>query len=138
MYELNQIYNEDSYKAIKKIPDNLIDLIILDPPYLTYSGGLNNKKDLGKRIQAREKELIEKGLYDGLDPKIFPDLVRIQKNINIYIWASKKQIPELINYFVVEKKCSYEILIWIKNNGSPLFNKRYLTDKEYLLYLNVG
>lgn len=41
-YHLNQIYNEDSYKAIKDIPDKSVDLIITDPPYLienTRGGG---------------------------------------------------------------------------------------------------
>ena len=31
--ELNKIYNEDCYEAIKKIPDKSIDLIVTDPPY---------------------------------------------------------------------------------------------------------
>ena len=41
-YELNKIYCEDSYKAIKEIPDKSIDLIVTDPPYLienTTAGG---------------------------------------------------------------------------------------------------
>lgn len=41
-YELNNIYCEDSYKAIKDIPDKSIDLIVTDPPYLienTTAGG---------------------------------------------------------------------------------------------------
>ena len=32
-FEINQIYNEDCYKAIKDLPDKSIDLIITDPPY---------------------------------------------------------------------------------------------------------
>lgn len=38
-YELNKIYCEDSYEAIKKIPDKSIDLIYVDIPYLYDSGG---------------------------------------------------------------------------------------------------
>lgn len=38
-YELNQIYNEDSYKAIKEIPDKSIDCIYVDIPYIIQSGG---------------------------------------------------------------------------------------------------
>ena len=32
-YKLNNIYNEDSYEAIKKIPDKSIDVVFTDPPY---------------------------------------------------------------------------------------------------------
>ena len=31
--ETNVIYNEDCYVGIKSIPDNSIDLVIIDPPY---------------------------------------------------------------------------------------------------------
>ena len=32
-YELNKIYCEDSYEAIKEIPDKSVDLIYVDIPY---------------------------------------------------------------------------------------------------------
>ena len=38
-YELNNIYNEDCYEAIKNIPDKSIDLIVTDPPYEIYANG---------------------------------------------------------------------------------------------------
>ena len=38
-FELNKIYNEDCYKAIKDIPDNSIDLVYIDPPYQFTKGG---------------------------------------------------------------------------------------------------
>ena len=34
MIELNKIYNEDCIEGIKRIPDNSIDCILTDPPYL--------------------------------------------------------------------------------------------------------
>ena len=39
MFEINNIYNVDSYKAIKEIPDKSIDLIYTDIPYLIEGGG---------------------------------------------------------------------------------------------------
>lgn len=55
-YEFNNIYCEDSYNAIKNIPDKCIDLIITDPPYLienTTAGG--GKRLLGKREEINTK-----------------------------------------------------------------------------------
>jgi DNA modification methylase len=37
--ELDIIYNEDCYEGVKKIPDNSIDLVIIDPPYEYTTGG---------------------------------------------------------------------------------------------------
>lgn len=46
-FELNNIYNVDSYKAVKDIPDKSIDLVIIDPPYdipHTTGGGMLEEK----------------------------------------------------------------------------------------------
>lgn len=32
-YETNNIYCEDSYEAVKNIPDKSVDLIVTEPPY---------------------------------------------------------------------------------------------------------
>jgi len=37
-------------------------------------------------------------------------------------------------YFVEEKKCLFDILIWNKRNAIPSYNNKYLTDNEYCLY----
>lgn len=48
MFKVNNIYNVDTYKAIKKIPDKSIDLIYTDIPYLIESGG-SGQSELSKR-----------------------------------------------------------------------------------------
>lgn len=39
MIQTNNIYHGDSYKLIKEIPDNSIDLIVTDPPYMVETQG---------------------------------------------------------------------------------------------------
>lgn len=48
-YKPNNIYNVDSYKAIKEIPDNSVDCVYTDVPYLYDSGG-GGSSDLSLRI----------------------------------------------------------------------------------------
>lgn len=43
-------------------------------------------------------------------------------------------ILPLLKYFVEEKGCNYEILIWAKDNPIPFCGTHYLVDKEYCLY----
>ena len=38
-FELDNIYNEDCYQAVKDIPSKSVDLIITDPPYEWQRGG---------------------------------------------------------------------------------------------------
>ena len=79
-------------------------------------------------------ELKENSLTNGFDTRLLDEYTRVMKNINIYMWCNHKQIPLYLDYFVTHKKCSFDILIWNKNNATPLFNNKYLTDKEYCLY----
>lgn len=49
-FQLNNIYNVDCYQAIKKIPDNSIDLVYIDIPYLIQEGGCSDN-ELSKRMK---------------------------------------------------------------------------------------
>jgi DNA modification methylase len=52
--------------------------------------------------------------------------------IYIYIWCSKSQIPDLLNYFL-NKGCNYDLFTWHKTNPIPTCNNKYLSDTEYCL-----
>lgn len=133
--EVNKIYNEDCLVGIKKIPDKSIDLIIIDPPYdICTKGGKKGNSKIGRDILSLESELIKNNLVNGYDMSILDELVRVMKNINIYIWCNGRQVPTYIKYFVNDLNCKMEILIWGKTNPIPLYNHKYLGDKEYCLY----
>ena len=55
MFERNKIYNVDTYKAIKEIPDKSIDLIYTDIPYLLGVCGGSGSSEVAKRIQNKKK-----------------------------------------------------------------------------------
>lgn len=131
-FELNNIYNTDSYLAIKEIPSKSVDCIYTDIPYLIVSGG-GGKSELGQRIQKVNKDYL-KDISDGIDYSIFDDMVRIMKKINIFIWCSKMQILDIMNYFSKIPNVNTEILFWGKTNPTPATNNVWLPDVEYCLY----
>lgn len=131
MFEINNIYNVDSYKAIKEIPDKSIDMIYTDIPYLIERGG-SGQSELSKRIQKMHHEDL-KEINSGIDYAILDEFVRIQKHIYIFIWCSKLQILDLMKYFVDKHECRFEILTWNKTNPIPMCNGKWLSDTEYCL-----
>ena len=133
-YELNNIYNEDSYKAIKDIPDKSIDCIYTDIPYIIQSGDASESPLSQRAKRLRNEDL--KDIKDGIDYSIFDDFVRIMKKVNIFIWCSKEQINDIMNYFLNldGKTINFEILIWAKDNPIPLTNNTWLPDIEHCLY----
>lgn len=124
----------DAYELIKTIPDKSIDLIVTDPPYCgDYPGGGGVAKHNGGEKDF-VKEIKRMNLYDGFDLSILDEFVRVMKKINIYLWCNKEQIYDYLTYFVKERGCKWEMLIWAKDNPPPFTNEHYLKDKEYCLY----
>ena len=140
MLEKNNIYLGDCYELIKQVADKSIDLIIIDPPY-QIEGKPKSQESIDKTtskitrsISKLHNELFENEITQGIDEKIYDELIRIMKVPNIYIWCNKKQIPMYFNYFVNEKKLNFDILVWNKPNVMPLYKHQYLNDVEYCLY----
>lgn len=132
------IYNQDCLEGLKAIKSGSIDLIVTDPPYLikdTHAGGHTR---LARTIQPVNNELRDNGLNTGLDPAILPEMVRVLKTINLYIWCNKAQIPEYLDFFVKGLGCSFDIIVWVKTNSPPTYHNKYLSDKEYCLYFRKG
>lgn len=135
-YELNKIYNEDSYQAIKSIPDKSIDCIYVDVPYQYQKGGASSSL-LGQRMVKMRESLRD--ISDGFNYEILEEFIRVMKRINIFIWCSKAQILDILNYFDQENEdgtkrfnVNYEILVWCKTNPVPK-NNSWLSDIEYCL-----
>ena len=132
--EYDYIECGDCLHLLKQLPDKSIDLVVTDPPYLIENTKAGGKSNLAKSIQGMNDEIKNSNLTNGFDICILDEIVRVMKNINLYVWCNHKQIPMYIDYFVNKLNCAFDILIWNKTNAMPLFNNKYLTDKEYCLY----
>lgn len=130
----NEIILGDAYSLIKTLPDKSVDLIVTDPPYEFAHidfGSTTENKWYSRRYAD---EISEDNLKSGIDLEILDDFVRVLKKINVYIFCNKEQIYDYMTYFVKERGCNFEFLIWAKTNPSPFANNHYLKDKEYCLY----
>ena len=138
-FELDSIVCGDSYKLIKELPDKCIDLVIIDPPYEMVCGG-HGSGSLADRKTAQNDSMRNFGLYDGFKNEILDELVRVMKKINIYIWCSKNQIYQILDYFnKLDKNLNFDLLTWHKTNPVPLANMTYMNDTEYCInFREVG
>ena len=119
----------DCLEIMKDIEDKSIDLIITDPPYEIEisGGGMYMQKD-----KQYVKELSE--MKDGFNKRVLEDLCRVMKKINIYFFCSQKQIIPLLDYFVKNKNCNWNLISWHKTNPVPACGNKYLSDTEYILF----
>ena len=129
----------DCLEVMKNIPDNSVDLIATDPPYLisaTNGGGTINKI---KKLNKSLADLKKVDITQGYDIELFGnEFLRIMKEINIYFWCNKTQIPDYFNFYVNKHKCKFDIICWHKTNALPTYSNKYLSDTEYLLYFKKG
>ena len=124
-----KLYQGDCLEVMKDILDKSIDLVITDPPYEISTTGAGIYKQADKQYV---KELS--GMKDGFSKEVLDELCRVMKKINIYFFCSQKQIIPLLDYFVKEKKCNWNILSWHKTNPIPACGNKYLTDTEFILF----
>lgn len=99
---LNKIIWQDTLRAFRYIPDNVVDLMIVDPPY-------NLTKSFGKSVfRQRDMETYQKWLDRWLSK-----VSRILKpEASIYIcsdWQSSIAVPLVASkYFVLQNRISWE------------------------------
>jgi site-specific DNA-methyltransferase (adenine-specific) len=127
---IDKIYHADCIDIMKKIPNQSIDLIITDPPYVlnTNSGGLVNYFQLNKFCSDKYKNIT-----NGYDiDLIFDEFFRILKKINIFVFCSMQQIK---NILIKCEKYLTNILIWHKHNAIPFCNGTWGNDIEYIIHI---
>lgn len=98
----NKTINQDIYEAVKFLPDNFADLIIIDPPYNL------NKKFNSTSFQKQN----ENSYYEYIDSWL-SKLIRIMKpNASIYIccdWQSSSAIHSVMSkYFIIRNRITWE------------------------------
>ena len=64
---------------------------------------------------------------------VLVELCRVMKKINIYIFCSKEQIPQMLDFFL-PKKVNWQIILWHKTNPIPTCGNSYMPDTEYCLF----
>lgn len=97
---------------------------------------MNNVKKLNKSLSQLTQNT---DITQGYDIKLYnTEFIRVMKEINIYLWCNKAQIPDYFAFYVNQHKCKFDIICWHKTNALPTYSNKYLSDTEYLLYFRKG
>ena len=116
----------DCLQLMKEIPDESIDLLITDPPFLYVKGGCKNRY-INKQISEELGNFGEKEIFE------FLDLAKKKlKKINIYCFCSRLQLPIYFKWIEQNKK-KFDLLIWDKCKIDIKTSKNYCNDIEYII-----
>lgn len=132
--EVNKIYNIDVIEFMSTLPDESIDLVVTDPPYL-ISYKSNRRKEGGHKFST----VIENDNNPELIKMYIKECHRVlKKNTAIYMFCSFDKVDffktEVEKYFDIKN-----IIIWKKNNHTAgdleaQFGKQY----EMIILANKG
>jgi DNA modification methylase len=135
------LYNLDCLDFLKSIPDNSVDLVLTDPPYLISrkTGFLASK---GEKTIERFKMSYEFGEWDEkqLDLKsILSEIHRILKPTGTsIIFYDLWKIQELKEEYEANKFKQIRFLEWVKTNPVPINSKiNYLTNAREVAVLAI-
>jgi len=137
---LNRVYNHDALIAIKKLPDNCIDLCITDPPYImNKTSGSATSVGMAEKWQGMLKAgdktaniVNEIKFKDWL-----PEVYRVMKNpSHFYVFVNDKNVQDMLNEATKVGFKLHNILVWKKNNKTP--NKYYMKDCEFIIFFRKG
>lgn len=101
------------------------DMVFTDPPY-NMSNNFDTSTINLKKLQKRVDNIVN----------FNPDEISYLTQLDIctfYIFTSKNLVPR---YFEIFKDFDFNILVWCKDNPTPLTNYTFLPDVEYLLYFS--
>lgn len=131
MIEKNNIYNLDCFELLKQIPDNSIDLVLIDPPYGLLNHKIETNIDIDKLVKECYRVLKHDSffIYFGMQPTLTD-------------W--NKKAFELFNYKneIIWHKCRSSFFlgdmdrmfenIMIVSKGKRKFNKLKFHYPDYL------
>lgn len=114
------------------IPNDSVNLIVIDPPYIMQTDG-------GKKLRSQIKNWDrmheqKENLAEGFDFGLFKEFARVQPFLNMYIFCNIKLLQKLMTYFDSIGFDKLELLVLHKTNPVPAYKGHYLVDLEYCLF----
>lgn len=138
MIELDKIYNADCLQVMRDMPNGSVDLIVTDPPYsfkdTTGAGVFGTCRGKSTEKKGRTYHAEVTPMSNGISDEVIEQMCRVCKIPNIYLFCSKDQVPQFLN-FGIEHKLNFDILTWHKPNPTPMCGNKYLSDTEYIIFL---
>ncbi len=103
--EINKVYKDDCFNIIAKMPNDYLDLVIVDPP---YGDGIGYGRN-GKEILNNEDEAINYRFLDAILPKM-------KQDTSLYLFSNHKFCFQIKEYAIANGYNYRMLCVLVKNN----------------------
>ena len=136
MIETNVIHLGDCTEGLKPLPDECIDLVVSDPPYLLTQRGC-----AGNSGGMLQKELNKRGMvfeFNNINIEDYiHELYRVLKDgTHCYLMCNHVNLTHFLKVIDDSKFHFIKCLIWQK--GNVILGTKYMNAFEYILFMSKG
>ena len=131
---------DDCLNALRNIPDESIDLVVTDPPYLmNHTSGSSTNASKQEQWQGNLKAADKTANMSNFIkfsqwlPVIYK---KLKSSSHCYIFCNDKNVQDVLNESTKTGFKLHNILIWKKNNCTP--NRWYMKNVEFIIFLHKG
>ena len=103
--EINKVYKDDCFNIMAKMPNDYLDLVIVDPP---YGDGIGYGRN-GKEILNNEDESINYRFLDAILPKM-------KQDTSLYLFSNHKFCFQIKEYAIANGYNYRMLCVLVKNN----------------------
>jgi site-specific DNA-methyltransferase (adenine-specific) len=103
--EINKVYKDDCFNIIAQMPNDYLDLVIVDPP---YGDGIGYGRN-GKEILNNEDETINYRFLDVILPKM-------KQDTSLYLFSNHKFCFQIKEYAIANGYNYRMLCVLVKNN----------------------
>ena len=125
------LVNANCLEYLPTLENKSVDFVCIDPPYELDNHGGGQNKEMKRQLNDLHIDFISNG-FDM--EKVFTEIERVSKTMNMICFCSNKQVSKIMNYWE-QKKYSVTLLVWQKSNPVPFGNGKYISDLEFMIYV---
>lgn len=120
--KLNNIYLADVFDFLECLPDNSIDLAIIDPPY-------------NQNIAAWDSFPSEKDYFEFTYAWIDNVIPKLREKASIYLFNNAYNSAFILSYLINKQLIFKNWITWYKKDGFSPSRRKYVNNHEIILFL---
>ena len=122
-FKVNKIFNLDVFEYFKIVPDNSIDLAVIDPPYNLSKADWDSFKNQEEFLDFTYKWI------DALLPKL-------KKTASLYIFNTPYNNSYILQHLVKRKLIYQNWITWDKRDGISGAKQKFCANQESILFFS--
>lgn len=124
-YSIDTIYKLDVFDYLQIVPNNSVDLAIIDPPY-------------NLKVATWDTFLSETEFLSFTFRWIDAMLPKMKRTASFYIFNTPYHCALILNYLQSKSVCFQNWITWYKKDGMSIAKRRFVNNQESILFYTIS